>query len=107
MDNDTIIMNKCKNIVDNNFITKENYDDIVQVNLSLIEDLIMLEPIIWAKHNYEEIIIEEIKYLLFIQYTHLNELILQSHFDFSTFIHQTIKDALYIYYSFFSPKRSL
>jgi putative phage-type endonuclease len=106
MDNDTIIMNKCKNIVDNNFITKENYDDIVQVNLSLIEDLIMLEPIIWAKHNYEEIIIDEIKDLLFIQYTHLNEIILQSHFDFSTFIHQTIKDALYIYYSFFSPKRS-
>lgn len=56
MDNECIIMKNLEIIINNNIVLQKDYDDIIQVILVLIENLMLSEPILWAKYNYEDLI---------------------------------------------------
>ena len=110
MDNDMIVLKNLKNIVLNNIVSESDYHDMLQVILTLIDDLINTQPILWAKPNSEDLIIEEITELLFIQFENIIPSFIDDKHHIKDLMEDTIsrciQDAFYMYYSFFSPKRS-
>ena len=110
MDNDTIFLKNLEHIILNNMISNNDYNDMIQVVFTLIDDLINTQPILWAKPNSEELIVAEITELLVIQFENIIPYFTHDTNHIKEFLEDTIskciKDALYMYYAFFTPKRS-
>lgn len=84
-------------------ITRADKQELVASMLSMVEDLVLSDPMLYARSNYRDIIIEEITDLVCLQMTD----VFPSHTDYFIvdILPKLIEEALYIYNMFFSPKR--
>lgn len=89
-------------------ITTDDKQELISTILTMIEDLVLGDPMLYAKYNYRERIIDSITEMFIIQ---INGMISSSDIGYkmddaiAEGITPIIEEALYVYHLFFSPKR--
>ena len=84
-------------------ITAYDKQELIATILQLTEDLVLQDPMLYARQNFKEIIVEEIKEFLDIQLHHVYYGYCR--YEYDRFITDIIEESLYIYHIYFSPKR--
>lgn len=104
MDNEEVILKNLYQVVNKYNINKNDAEELTSIILSLIEDLIISDPMILITPDYQEHIIDNITNLINIQF----EDVYGNPFDHYTHtrLNKLIKESLEIYYLLFTPKRS-
>ena len=106
MDDDSIKLENLYNIVRNQIVSPHDYEETLFIVLQFIEELMLSDPMIWAKATYEEVITESIKELLDIQYSDMYSNTCCAKGSIHQFVDEIIRTAFYLYHTFFTPKRS-
>lgn len=91
-----------KSIRDNT-ISSEEKQELIDTNLVIIEDLILSDPMLCAKSNYREIMVDNISEILEIQLEHIMSISTDYHIQ--ELVNSIINESIYIYHRFFAPKR--
>ena len=106
MDDDSIKLENLYNIVRNQIVSPHDYEETLFIVLQFIEELMLSDPMVWAKATYEEVITESIKELLDIQYSNMYSNTCCAKGSIHQFVDEIIRTAFYLYHTFFTPKRS-
>ena len=86
-----------------NTISSEEKQQLIDANLVIIEDLILSDPMLCAKSNYREILVDNITELLEVQLE--NIVSISTDYYIQELLGNIIDESIYIYHRFFAPKR--
>lgn len=84
-------------------ISFDDKQDLVSAILEFIEELILQDSMLYARSNYKDIIIEQIKEFLEIQLDHVYKN--YNKYEYDKFLNNIIEESFYIYNLHFCPKR--